>query len=82
MISVPTSRNPAPAAAPGPALPPEPFLMMAAAQMHKEGRLVQSQYSEPDTTGGKPPANQKAPPPEEYFPSNGQRNGPAMMAKR
>ena len=59
--------------------------MMAAAQMHREGRLVQSEYGEPYSTGGKEPAPPSAPPqePEKYFPSDGNRKGgPAMMTQK
>ena len=77
MISVPTSTgSPAAPKASAPQIP-EAYLMMAAAQMHKEGRLVQSQYGEPDTTGA--PGGDKTPPPEEYWPSDGRRDKPAMM---
>ena len=87
MITVPTSTGSPVAAAPTPPRPDDAYLMMAAAQMHSEGRLVQSLYGEPDTTGA-PNTNQKStnppsePPPKEperYYPSNGRRDKPAMM---
>lgn len=83
---VPTSTGSVPSA-PQPTGPkiPDAYLMMAAAQMHREGRLVQSQYGEPDTTKGdkptEPPAQSKQPLPEEYFPSDGRRDKPAMMTQ-
>lgn len=80
---VPTSTGSVPstpAVPTGPKLPPEPFLMMAAAQMHREGRLVQSIYGEPDTSKSRD-EDTKSPPPEEYFPSDGNRKGPAMMTQ-
>ena len=83
MISVPASTGsaPLPTAPAGPSLPPEPYLMMAAAQMHREGRLVQSEYGEPDSTGGKEPTPATPPqePPRQYFPSDGRRDKPSMM---
>lgn len=78
---VPTSTGSAPSTSPRPQVPqiPEAYLLMAAAQMHREGRLVQSLYGEPSTTGGATPSDTK-PPPEEYVPSNGDRHdGPSMM---
>lgn len=96
MPVVPMSRsNPTPAPA---ALPDEKYFMMAAAQMHKEGRLVQED-SEPqipamkheelrrlleDIKSSRPKLqNRVAPPPteppQEYWPSSGQRDRPAMM---
>ena len=42
MISVPTSTGAAPTPTPATSGPDEVYLMMAAAQMHKEGRLIQS----------------------------------------
>ena len=82
MISVPTSTGSVPTPqAPAPPQIPEAYLMMAAGQMHKEGRLVQSLYGEPDTTGA--PGGDKPTPPEEYWPSDGNRKGgPAMMTER
>ena len=87
MITVPTSTGSLTPAAPTQPRLDDAFLMMAAAQMHSEGRLVQSLYGEPDTTGA-PGTNQKPadppsePPPKEperYYPSNGRRDKPAMM---
>ena len=48
MISVPTSTGAAPTPTPATSGPDEVYLMMAAAQMHKEGRLIairDSRYS-------------------------------------
>ena len=78
MAVVPMSRSSA-AAGPrsaGAPLPDEKYLLMAAAQMHAEGRLVQSGV--PATTqggAGAPPP----PPPQEYFPSDGNRTDTSMM---
>lgn len=53
MISVPTSTGSVPTPTPAQQGPDEVYLMMAAAQMHKEGRLIQSGI--PDTVqGGQP----------------------------
>ena len=75
---VPANSNSRPSASPAAPQVDETFLMMAAAQMHMEGRLVQSQYGEPDTTQSQPPLDKK-PPPKEYLPSSGDRSGPSMM---
>ena len=48
--------------------PSETFLLMAAAEMHKEGRLVESEYGEPETTRTKPPPAPKAYPPSDGSP--------------
>ena len=84
MISVPTNTASKSSATPvvGPQID-DSYLMMAAAQMHKEGRLVlgDDPYIPSSTKDGKD-ANPPSAPPEEYYPSNGQRNAPAMMAKR
>lgn len=82
MISVPTNTNSQPLPTPAPVGPQidNSYLAMAAGQMHLEGRLVQSLYGEPETT--KEPdgvKEEKTPPPEEYYPSNGRRDKPAMM---
>lgn len=65
--------------APQPQAPPDVYLMMAAAQMHKEGRLVKPS-TEPDipsTVRGAPQLPQPEPPPEpRKYPGPG---GKSMM---
>ena len=77
MPVVPFREGMAPAALPQMRPPSPTFLMMAAAQMHSEGRLVQSQYGEPDTV--RDTKVTKPAPPEEYTPSNGIQTNPSMM---
>ncbi len=79
MISVPTSTGSQPSPSTVTPMVGEMFLMMAAAQMHSEGRLVQSKYGEPDTTQAPHDLPPKSKPPLDYAPSNGQQDGPAMM---
>ena len=64
-----------------PVLPPPPdaYLMMAAAQMHSEGRLVQGDVDIPATTRGGTRTDTPAEPPHKYWPSDGRRDKPAMM---
>ena len=84
MITVPTSTGSPAAVAPQAPRPDDAFLMMAAAQMHSEGRLVKSEYGEPDTTRdgqATTPPQPPPPPPERYRPSDGER-GVSMMAQR
>ena len=62
--------------------PPDPtFLMMAAAQMHSEGRLVKppEPYIPSTTRGGTDATPFETEPPRTYTPSSGQRTGPSMM---
>ncbi len=70
-----------PQGARAPALPPlDPhYLLMAAAQMHDAGRLIQpgSEPTIPDTVQDRPDLT--PPEPQLRTPSNGQRNGPSMM---
>ena len=83
MISVPTSTGAAPTPTPATSGPDEVYLMMAAAQMHKEGRLIATgQYGEPDavkSTNDNGTKLDQKPEPQKYFPSSGDRTGPAMM---
>lgn len=65
-----------------PILPPlDPhYLLMAAAQMHSEGRLIKpgSEPTIPDTV--QEPHDLTPSEPVSYPPSNGQHNGPSMMS--
>ena len=56
------------------------FLLLAAAQMHSEGRLIEpgSDPTIPATVQDRDLPEPKAPP-EQYPPSNGQQTGPSMM---
>ena len=73
MISVPASTGSRSAPAPVAPQIDETYLLMAAAQMHKEGRLVEA----PDYVGG--PSQHEDTPPQEHAPSDGERTGPSMM---
>ena len=72
----PQGPSPAPATR-----PPDPtFLMMAAAQMHSEGRLVQGPPDIPATVrGGERTEPQPSEPPRRYHPSSGPQDKPSMM---
>ena len=65
---------------PRPLPPLDPhFLLMAAAQMHSEGRLIEP-GSDPTIPATVQDHDSPAvPEPELYTPSNGQRNAPSMM---
>ena len=80
---------------PAQVLPPDQYLLMAAAQMNKEGRLVQQQLNpnenRPDfreqdekikeyfREKGLEPDPSKPQKPEIYFPSNGRQDKRSMM---
>lgn len=80
MPIVPIRPGAAPAGPPASALPPpDPsFLMMAAAQMHKEGRLVSGDPKIPETVRSRPEIAPSEPP-RHYFPTNGRQDKSSMM---
>ena len=90
MITIaPNTGSPA-APTPSAPRPDDAYLMMAAAQMHTEGRLIRSADDTmppvpdhkqllDDIRRRDPTYKPPSPPPEKYWPSNGRRDHPAMM---
>ena len=58
--------------------PSDQYLLMAAALMHRDGRLIKPEPKIPDTVSPVK-SKDKTPDPELYFPSNGRQDKPSVM---